>query len=369
MYRAEILSTGSYLPGEPIENGSLEVLAGPLAPQVAEGIQVRRRHWLADPVSGEHKDTNSDMAANAARQALNRADLQVDTVDLLVTCTSSPEYMIPSMGALLQDKLGLERCTSLEIRGGCAGAMEAIDIARLYLERGSHGTALVVCSEAISPALVSTYLGKDPLSIRMRDRMALYLFGDGAGAVILRRTEHDTGILGTVLRSVGGGKRPGLQVIGGGTHAPLHQQIQSQSLQEIRMNVGDIDRNTPHLVADAIAETLEAAGVSAESIDVCVLPEGGEDEMTDDLERAGRLTPQWNALRGKIVENTALVGATGAAAVPLALDDAWVRGRLRPGDRVMVIAIEITKWIYGGMVVTWTTPARNEVDSGFVDTT
>jgi 3-oxoacyl-[acyl-carrier-protein] synthase III len=356
MAEAQIVSTGAYLPGEPITNAELERLAGPLAEEVLAGIRVTQRHWLVHPATGEHRESNSDMAAKAARQALNRAGMSVDDVDLLVTCTGSPEFAMPPMAGFLQDKLGLARCTAIEIRGGCAGSLQALDVARLYIEQGGHRTALVVGSEAISPAVVPLFLGQDPSSLRMRDRLAVYLFGDGAGALALRASENGEGFLGSVQRSVGGGRRPGMQVVGGGTHAPIQQQRGSSRPQEIRMNVGDIDRMTPHLVAEGLAETLECAGVDAGSIDVCILPEGGEEPVTDALRAAGLLSAQWQELAGKIVENTPMVGATGAATMPLALDYAYSTGRVNRGDRVMLLAVETTKWLYGGMVLTWTVP-------------
>jgi 3-oxoacyl-[acyl-carrier-protein] synthase-3 len=89
---------------------------------------------------------------------------------------------------------------------------------------------------------------------------------------------------------------------------------------------------------------------------VCVIPEGNAEYMTDELREAGLLTPEWTALEHKIFENLSLVGATGSAAVPLALDHGWVTGRLRQGQRLMLLAIETSKWKYAGWVFPWTAP-------------
>ena len=93
---------------------------------------------------------------------------------------------------------------------------------------------------------------------------------------------------------------------------------------------------------------------AAEDIDVCVIPEGNAGYMVEELKAAGLLTPEWLALEGKIIENLTEVGATGSAAVPLALDDAWKKNRIKRGDKVMVLAIETSKWKYAGAVLTWT---------------
>src|SRR5947209_8490204 len=168
MKGVSILSTGSYLPGEPITNGDIEQLVGPLDEDILSEIQVEQRHWLLDPISGELREFPSDMATKAARQALELAKLSANDVDLIVTSTSSPDYTLPPLATIVQEKLGLRRCAVIDVRSGCAGGVEALDIARLYLERGLYHTAIVIGCEAISPALAPIFCGKDPESIRIR---------------------------------------------------------------------------------------------------------------------------------------------------------------------------------------------------------
>jgi 3-oxoacyl-[acyl-carrier-protein] synthase-3 len=231
-------------------------------------------------------------------------------------------------------------------------------VARLYLERGVRRTAVVVGSEAISPLLVPIYQGKDPAAIRMRDRLGLYTFGDGAGAMVLRADIDEAspgrGIYGSAIACVGGGRLPGMQIVGGGTHAPLHEQMKARRLVDLRVDVVASSRFTPHVLTEALADVLRCSGVSAGEIDVCVLPEGNAGYMTDEMRAAGLITSDWLAIQDKIVENLALVGATGSAAVPLALDFGWQTGRIKQGDRVLLLAIETSKWKYAGMVLPWT---------------
>jgi 3-oxoacyl-[acyl-carrier-protein] synthase III len=355
---AVLLATGAHLPGEPITNEQLERVAGGLPPDVLEGIQVKTRHWVADLQTGEQSETNSQMAAKAARRALERAEMEAAEVDLLVVSTASPEYHLPPSSTLVQEHLGLQRCAAIDIRSGCAGSVEALDLARLYLERGDFDTALVIGSEAISPLTVPVFLGQDPDKVRMRDRLGIYNFGDGAGAMVLRAEEQEgAGIKGSAICSMGGDRKPGMQVIGGGTHAPISEQLTAKRLIEMKVDVVESGRYTPYVLTDALAETLKRCGVAAEAIDVCVIPEGNAGYMTDELREAGLLTPEWLALEHKIFENLALVGATGSAAVPLAVDYAWTTGRVKTGDLMMILAIETSKWKYAGMVLPWTAPA------------
>jgi 3-oxoacyl-[acyl-carrier-protein] synthase-3 len=355
-----IASTGAYLPGPPLSNAELERLCGPLPPDVLDGIQVESRHWLVDPETGEHRERNSEMAAAAGRQALERAGL--DDVDLLIVSTASPDFPLPPMATLVQDQLGLGDCTVLEIRSGCAGAVEALDVARAMIERGSHSTALVIGSEAISPLLVPIYRGRDPEKIRMRDRIGLYTFGDGAGAIVLTAAESgDGGVIAAASRCLGAGRKPGMQITGAGTHAPIHRQLEARRLVDLSIDVIESARFTPTVISAALSELLAASGLSAEQIAACILPEGNAGYLTDELESAGVPMADWEGLSERVLENLSTIGATGSAAVPLALDDAWLTGRLAVGEPVMLLAIETSKWKYSGMVLPWTIPAPSPV--------
>jgi 3-oxoacyl-[acyl-carrier-protein] synthase-3 len=357
--RAVILATGSFLPGDAITNEDLERLVGPLPTDILEGIQVKRRHWIVDPATGQHRVNNSEMAVAAAERGLKAAAVDPQDVELLVLSTASPDFLLPPLVTFVQESLGLERCATLELRSGCAGAVEALDIARLYLERGVYRTAVVIGSEAISPLLVPIFLDTDPDNIRMRDRMNPYNFGDGAGAVVLRATDDvdGGGIVGTAFASVGGFHKPGMQIIGAGTHAPIHEQLKAKHLVELKVDVVESGRFTPHVLTEALTEVLRVTGTRADEIDLCIIPEGNAGYIVEELKAADLLTPEWLALEGKIYENLTNVGATGSAAVPLALDDAWRKGRLNPGDKVMLLAIETSKWKYAGMVLDWTLAA------------
>jgi 3-oxoacyl-[acyl-carrier-protein] synthase-3 len=350
-----MVSTGSHLPAEPINNEEIERLAGPLPDDVLEGIQVKTRYWSADPETGEHRESNSEMAHKAVAEALELGDTEPGEIDLLIVSTASPEYHLPPTATFVQEKLGLKRCATMDVRSGCAGAVEALDVARLYLERGLYDNAVVVGVEAISPLIVPVFLGQEANRVRMRDRLGIYSFGDGAGAMLLKAQDGDgDGILGSAIACVGGDRKVGMQVIGGGTHAPIHKQLEAKRLVEMKVDVIESGRYTPYVMTEGLKVTLERSGVEAGAIDLCVIPEGNAAYITDELEEAGLLTPEWTAIEDKIFENLSLVGATGSAAVPIAVDYAWKTGAVKQGDMVMVLAIETSKWKYGGMVFPWT---------------
>jgi 3-oxoacyl-[acyl-carrier-protein] synthase III len=363
-HEVRILSTGSFLPGPALSNEDIERRCGPLPPEVLEGIQVQRRHWVIDPDTGRHLVTNSEMAAAAARQALDRAGVDPAEVELLVMSTASPEYPLPAAVTYLQERLGLRRCAVTEVRSGCAGAMHALDIARRQLADGTFGTAVVVGSEVISPLLAPIFLGREPDAVRLRDRIAIYNFGDGAGALVLRAepagsqpgSEPGGGFLGSVNACLGGDRKPGMHIIGGGTDAPVAEQMRRKRPVELRLDVVESARFGPRVFVTGLSDLLRRSGLSLADVDACVVPEGNAGYFSRELAEAGLSEEDWKLLSGKLVENLAEVGATGSAAVPLALDDAWTSGRLRTGDRVLMLAIETSRWLYAGLAVTWTAP-------------
>jgi 3-oxoacyl-[acyl-carrier-protein] synthase-3 len=288
--------------------------------------------------------------------------MEPEELELLVLSTASPEYHLPPTSTLVQEKLGLRSLATVDIRSGCAGAVEALDFARLYLERGDYTNAVVVGSEVISPLCVEVFREGGPKKVRMRDRLGIYSFGDGAGAMVLTADgDGDAGIMGSAIACVGGEKKPGMQIVGGGTHAPFYLQREAKRLADLKVDVVESGRFTPFVLTEGLKKTLERSGVAATDVDMCVIPEGNATYMTDELREAGLLTPEWIELEPKIFENLSLVGATGSAAVPIAVDYAWKTGAVKEGDTIMLLAIETSKWKYGGMVLPWTAapvPAR-----------
>lgn len=357
-YDVKILSTGAYVPGEPLDNATLENCVGPLPDDVLEGIQVKTRHWMIDPATGEHRINNSKMAERASRQALERAGVELDELDLIVVCTATPEYTLPGVATTLQHYLGLESAAAIEIRGACAGWVQALDLARRQLADGTARTALVVGSEAGSPVLAPHFLGKDPARVRMRDRLMLYTFGDGAGAVVMRAEPAGGSADGFafVNRCVGGLRKPGMEIIGGGTDVPQAEQLRRRQLIQMKIDVPGTSTFGPKVFVRAIQEMAHKDGRKLGEFDAIVLPEGNADYFADEFESAGLSTEDIAALDGRIVENLADVGATGSAAVPLSLDAGWTSGRIRPGDRIVLLGIEASRYVYTGLSLTWQAP-------------
>lgn len=357
MPNAQIVGTGGYQPGDPLDNAAVEALVGPLPDDVLAGVSIQQRYWMIDPATGEHLDSTSGMAVKAARSALESAGLDADQVDLIIVATGTPDYPLPPVANLVQEQFGLESCATMELRSAGAGTVQGLDIARMWIEQGRCTTALVIGAEAISPALAPVFLETEPAKIRMRDRIPMYMFGDGAGAIVVRAQDGDGGLRAGATRAIGGTRAPGIHAIGGGTHKPILEQQRSKRMVDLRVDVVGAGDFTPVMVTQALSDSLAMAGMTAEETDWCLIPEGNVGWMLDSLREAGLLTPEWQALEGRIFDNLAQTGACGCAAVPLFLDHAWREGMVKPGQRIMLIGVEATKWIYAGIGCDWTAEA------------
>jgi 3-oxoacyl-[acyl-carrier-protein] synthase-3 len=208
----------------------------------------------------------------------------------------------------------------------------------------------------VSPVLAPIFLGKTPDQIRARDKMPVYMFGDGAAAAVLQAKEDEGGLMPGAMRAIGGSRKPGIWSVGGGSHEPLHVQQAKPRLVDLRVDVVGAGDFTPIMVTEALTDCLKRSGVPADSIDHCLIPEGNVGWMLDSLREAGLMTDEWQAMEGKIFDNLSQTGAVGCAAVPLFLDNGWRTGLVKPGDRVLMIGVEATKWIYSGIVCDWTAP-------------
>jgi 3-oxoacyl-[acyl-carrier-protein] synthase III len=354
--RAHITGTGGYQPGEPIPTSKVQELVGDLIPEVAEGLSIEQRFWQIDIETGAHNENNSDLSYKAAVAALESAGVEPGQVELIIQATGTPDYPLPAVVNQVQERLGIEKCATLEIRSGGAGWPQGVDIARFYLEQGSYETALVIGSESVSPVLAPIFLGKTPDQIRARDKMPVYMFGDGAAAAVIQAKEEDGGLMPGAMRAIGGTRKPGIWSVGGGSHEPLHVQQAKPKLVDLRVDVVGAGDFTPIMVTEALTDCLARSGVPADSIDHCLIPEGNVGWMLDSLREAGLMTPEWQAMEGKIFDNLSQTGAVGCAAVPLFLDHGWRTGLVKKGDRVLMIGVEATKWIYSGIVCDWTAP-------------
>ncbi|MCR8657736.1 3-oxoacyl-ACP synthase III family protein [Paenibacillus endoradicis] len=350
-----ILSIATYLPGEPISNQVLEQKIGTLDEELMDQVGVNERYWTTDPDTGKIRESNSEMSAKSAKAAIEKAGLNAEDIDLIVMSTCSPDYPLPATVTQVQDLLGLRRVATLEVRSGCCGAIQALDIAKLYLSSGQYRTALVIGTEVISPVLYQMYGNKEQDLIRLRDKLCIYSFGDGSAAMVLQASETTKGhfIGSSTLACVGGGKKPGMMVPLGGTAIPLTHEALDKGLFSLKVDFSGSAKYTAEILNEGFTDTLQKSGLTAQEIQSCIIPEGNTDYLRDDLERSGCLTEEWLEIEKRVYDNLNYVGNTGSPAVMLAFEHAVREGKVKQGDNVMFLAIETSKWLFAGTVFQW----------------
>jgi 3-oxoacyl-[acyl-carrier-protein] synthase-3 len=301
MIRSIIAGTGGYLPARSLTNDELAAAYNLDTSDawITERTGIRRRHMAAP---GE---TTADMAAEACRAALAQAGAEASEVDAIILATATPDSAFPSTATRVQEKLGIRQGFSFDISAACTGFIYAVGVADSMIRTGACRSALVVGAEAFTRILDWT------------DRGTCVLFGDGAGAVLIRATEDpsDRGILSTHLHSDG---RHGdiLQVEGG----------------MVRMAGREVFRHAVSKLASAVDEALAANGLVQSDVQWLV-PHQANIRIIDAMGRKLGLAPE------RVVKTVDRHANTSAASIPLALSEATRDGRIGAGDLVLMEAI------------------------------
>jgi 3-oxoacyl-[acyl-carrier-protein] synthase III len=323
MLRARVIATGSYLPASAVSNAQLAETIDTSDAWIVERTGIRQRHIAA---AGE---LNSDLASAAARVALERAGIDPERVDLLVLATSTPDNTFPACATAVQRKLGLVRAAAFDVQAVCSGFVYALAVASNFLTLNQARTALVVGSETFSRLL------------DWQDRRTCVLFGDGAGAVVLRAergtgTPFDRGVLATHLGS-DGRHYEDLYVDGGPSS--------TGTTGHLRMNGREVFRHAIHELAAATRQVLGQLGLAVEDVDWLV-PHQANIRILEGVGRRLEIPPE------RILVTVDRHANTSAASIPLALAEADGDGRLR-GDQLIVMNAMGGGFTWGAAVVRW----------------
>jgi 3-oxoacyl-[acyl-carrier-protein] synthase-3 len=330
---AEIVGVGSYLPAQTMTNADLETMVDTSDEWIVSRSGISERRIAAAD------ETTSDLAARAGRLALERSGLRDDQIDLLVVGTTSPDYIFPSTACVTQAKLGLT-CPAYDVMAACTSFIYALQTATAAIESGRCDTALVVGAEALTRFIDFT------------DRATCVLFGDGAGAVVLRASET-AGVESIVLGADGTGLDL-LKIPAGGAKAPItHEGIDAHE-QYLKMSGNDVFKFAVRMIPKATREVLEASQHSVDELRWLV-PHQANKRIIDTIEERLAMNAE------RIYCNLQLTGNTSAASIPLALDDLYTSGRLSPGDLVALVGFG-AGLTWGAAVVRWTMQDQNRKD-------
>jgi 3-oxoacyl-[acyl-carrier-protein] synthase-3 len=347
MCAVTIAGSGTFLPGEPIGNDVVEELFGTPDHYISELLGMRTRYWATDPATFEPRYRNSEMAAAAAEQALAAAGLEPDQVELIVVNSSTPDYPIPPMSTLVQERLGVTECATVELRSGCVGAVTALAVATQFLQGGMFETALVITSD-LPTAFAVVPLAEDR-ELSMADRMNGIMFGDGAGAVVLRRSDSERGrVARTVLNSIGVGRPAGMMLEVGGSAAPVTLAAVQEGRHVNRHDHRAVQRWGRELSVRALTDLCAAEGITPAEIDLFLFPQANPSMLAQDRAALDALEV---VPAERMLINVDSVGNTVSAGLLIGLDGILRGESARPGARVALIAGEASKWMYGAALI------------------
>lgn len=317
--RSRIVGLGHHVPETVITNDNLSGKMDTNDAWIVERTGIKERRFI-DPA----KDTVANMAAKASRMALERANLTENDIDFIVFATITPDYFFPGSGVLLQRELGLDgRIGALDVRNACSGFIYALSVADAFIRSGMYTTILVIGAEIQSTAL----------DLSTRGRNTAVIFGDGAGAAILQRSESP-GILSTHLHSDGRFAEE-LYVKDPGSSRPREERQPEQILDttgfKVYMNGNQVFKHAVVRFMEVIAEALDANNLRKEDINLLV-PHQANLRISQYIQEKLSLSDN------QVYNNIMRYGNTTAASIPIALSEAWAEGKIRENDLICLAA-------------------------------
>jgi 3-oxoacyl-[acyl-carrier-protein] synthase-3 len=306
---SRIAGTGSYLPEKVLTNADLEKMVDTNDEWIVSRSGIRERHIAAD---GE---TTGDLAFHAATRALEAAGLDASDLDLIVLGTTTPDIIFPSTACLLQHRLGANGCAAFDVNAACSGFIYALTIADKFIRSGAAKNALVVGAETLSRMVDWT------------DRATCVLFGDAAGAVVLK-ADNEAGILSTHLHADGGKKELLYNPVG--VSVGFKPELPNCGVK-VMMSGSDVFKYAVKAMDSAVDEALEANGLDKSAID-WLIPHQANMRIIEAT--AKRLQMSMD----HVIVTVDRTGNTSAGSVPLALDEAVRSGRVQRGQLILLEA-------------------------------
>jgi len=316
---SEIAGVGHYVPSRVVKNVELEPLLNTSDTWIQERTGIQERRWFE-----EGTDTTANMGARAARRALDMAGLQPDDVQLIVFATLSPDYFFPGSGVLLQRELGMtNNCPALDVRNQCSGFIYGLSVADQFVRTGMYDTVLVVGSEIHSSGLDKTPNG----------RGVAVIFGDGAGAVVLRpSTREGHGILSTHLHAQGEfAEELIVKEPSSNKEDRVGHVVANAADLYPYMNGQNVFKHAVVRFPQVIKEALDTNGYQPADIDL-LIPHQANLRITQYVQQKLGLPDD------KVFSNIQRYGNTTAASIPLALSEAVEQGRIQRDDLVCLAA-------------------------------
>ncbi len=327
--KAAIKSVGAYLPAKRVHNDDLAKIMDTSDEWIFSRTGIRYRH-IAD-----ESEAASDLAAAASRQAIERAEISPDEIDLVLVATSTPDFVgLPSTAAIVQHALGIKNAGAMDVVAACSGFVYALETARVYIEAGAARTVLVAGSEAYSKI------------VNWDDRNTSVLFGDGAGAVIVQAvddsSEHWVGK--AILGSDGSGAET-LFRSHGGTRHEFDPRTTLHADTKLKMDGGKVYLFAVRTVGKVIQDLLDRHRITFDDLDWVVPHQANVRIIAETAKRQG-------FDQSRFFMNIEEVANTSAASIPLALNEMVERSLLKPGMRLVTVGFG-AGLTFGGNLIQW----------------
>ena len=320
MFHSKISGLGFYVPDNVVTNDDLSKIMDTNDEWIQERTGIHERRHI---VRGE--DTTTTMGVKAAKIAIDRSGLSNDDIDFIVFATISPDYYFPGPGVELQKELGMKTIGALDIRNQCSGFVYALSVADQFIKTGMYKNILVVASEVQS-------LGLD---MTTRGRGVSVIFGDGAGAAVLSRSNDDSRILSTHLHSEGEHAKE-LAVLAPGMGGRWVTDILADNNPDDEsyypyMNGQFVFKHAVVRFSEVINEGLQANNLKVSDIDM-LIPHQANLRISQFIQKKFGLNDN------QVFNNIQKYGNTTAASIPIALTEAWEQGKIKKGDTVVLAA-------------------------------
>ncbi|MBN1384096.1 MAG: ketoacyl-ACP synthase III [Elusimicrobia bacterium] len=308
----EIIGIGSYVPEKILTNAELEKMVDTSDEWITTRTGIKERRIAKDT------ESTSDLAVNASKKAIKKANITPDEIDAIIVGTITPDMSFPSTACFVQKGIGAKNATAFDISAACSGFIYGVSIAREFLRSGIFKTILVIGAETLSKIT------------DWEDRNTCVLFGDGAGAVILRKTDSQSDILSTYL-GTDGTLGDLLYMPGGGSRNPASQKTIKERLHYVRMEGNKLFKIAVKKMTTAAQKAIEIAGIKCEDIKL-IIPHQANIRIVEGVANQLKLPSE------KVFLNIQKYGNTSAATTPIALDEAISQGKLKKGDIVVLVA-------------------------------
>lgn len=329
--RSIITGTGSYVPSKVVTNFDLEKIMNTSDEWIRQRTGISERRY-AEPGIG-----TSDLATEAAKKALEAANLKPNQIEFIIAATLSPDHYFPGIGVLVQAKLGLAPIGALDVRNQCSGFIYALSVADQYIRAGTFRRILVVAAEVQSSNLDYSDAGRD---------MAV-LFGDGAGAVVIEAYEgHDRGILSTHLFADGRYVSDLWMEKPSPKDKPVfREEFIREGRYFPRMDGRSVFKNACEKMPEAVQIALAHNQLTIDDVDI-LIPHQANDRISQMVAKNLGIPLE------KVIRNIDRYGNTTAASIPIALDEAWREGKIKPGNLVVLTAFG-SGYTWASAVIRW----------------